>query len=104
MAEQTREGTAMGDPKGLTNHEITVALAGGAVLGPFRATWSTEIVSDVRELTRDYDAFLQGGKQTRFKYHLHDPGKHVSHSLILDFKHVTAIYDRVLLHEHHRAD
>lgn len=86
--------------KGLTNHEITIALAGGAVLGPFRATWSTEIVSDVRELSKDYDAFLQGAEQRRFKYHLHDPGKHVSHSLIIDFKHVTAIYDRVLLHEH----
>lgn len=83
---------------GLTNHEITIALRGGAVLGPFRATWSTEIVSDVRELSRDYDAFLQGAEQTRFKYHLHDPGKHVSHSLIIDFKHVTAVYDRVELH------
>lgn len=88
------------EKQGLTNHEITIALAGGAVLGPFRATWSTAIVSDVRELARDYDAFLQGGEQRRFKYHLHDPGKHVSHSLILDFKHVTAIYDRVVLHEH----
>ena len=63
----------MSDSKGLTNHEITIALMGGAVLGPFRATWSTEIVSDVRELSRDYDAFLQGAEQTRFKYHLHDP-------------------------------
>lgn len=84
---------------GLTNHEITIALQGGAVLGPFRATWSTEIVSDVRELSRDYDAFLQGAEQTRFKYHLHDPGKHVSHSLLIDFEYVTAIYDRVELHD-----
>lgn len=84
---------------GLTNHEITIALRGGAVLGPFRATWSTEIVSDVRELSRDYDAFLQGAQQTRFKYHLHDSGKHVSHSLIIDFKHVTALYDRVELRD-----
>ena len=88
----------------LTNHEIVIALTGGALLGPFRATWSTEIISDVRELTKDYDAFLQGGKQTRFKYHLHDrnhePGQHVSHSLILNFEHVTAIYDRVVLHDH----
>ena len=84
---------------GLTNHEITIALDGGAVLGPFRATWSTEIVSDVRELSRDYDAFLQGRAQKRYKYHLHDPGKRVSHSLIIDFKHVTAIYDRVELHD-----
>ena len=50
----------MSDERGLTNHEITIALEGGAVLGPFRATWSTEIVSDVRELTKDYDAFLRG--------------------------------------------
>lgn len=89
--------------EGLTNHEITIALQGGAVLGPFRATWSTEIVSDVRELTKDYDAFLQGKAQRRFKYHLHesqDPRHPVSHSLILNFANVTAIYDRVLLHEH----
>lgn len=84
---------------GLTNHEITIALEGGAVLGPFRGTWSTEIVSDVRELSRDYDAFLQSGEQRRFKYHLHDPAKRVSHSLIIDFKRVTAIYDRVALHD-----
>ena len=92
----------MADDKGLTNHEITIALAGGAMLGPFRATWSTEIISDVRELAKDYDAFLQGGEQKRFKYHLHDPLTHVSHSLLLDFNHVTAIYDRVVLHERHR--
>ena len=90
----------MSDEKGLTNHEITIALAGGSLLGPFRATWSTEILSDVRELSRDYDAFLQGGDQKRFKYHLHDPEKHVSHSLILNFEHVTAIYDRVALADH----
>ena len=90
----------MTDDRGLTNHEITIALEGGAMLGPFRATWSTEIISDVRELTKDYDAFLQGGEQMRFKYHLHDPSQHVSHSLLLDFRHVTAIYDRVVLHEH----
>ena len=83
----------------LTNHEITIALRGGAVLGPFRATWSTEIVSDVRELSRDYDAYLESGKQTRFKYHLHDPAKQVSHSLIIDFENVAAIYDRVELHD-----
>ena len=84
---------------GLTNHEITVCLQGGAILGPFKATWSTDIVSDVRELTRDYDAFMQGDTQKRFKYHLHDQGQHVSHSLILDFNQVTAIYDRVDLHQ-----
>ncbi len=92
----------MAGEKGLTNHEITIAFEGGAVLGPFRGTWSTEILSDVRELSKDYDAFLQGAKQKRFKYHLHDPSTHVSHSLIIDFKHVTAIYDRVELHEHRR--
>jgi hypothetical protein len=84
---------------GLTNHEITVCLQGGAILGPFKATWSTDIVSDVRELTRDYDAFMQGDKQKRFKYHLHDQDQHVSHSLILDFNQVTAIYDKVDLHQ-----
>ena len=81
----------------LTNHEITICLAGGAVLGPFKANWSRDIVSDVRELTRDYDAYMETGEQTRFKYHLHDPSQHVSHSLILDFRDVTAIYDRVAL-------
>ena len=87
------------DEKGLTNHEITVCLQGGAILGPFKATWSTDIVSDVRELTKDYDAFMQGTKQQRFKYHLHDQGQHVSHSLIIDFNQVTAIYDRVVLQQ-----
>lgn len=87
----------------LTNHEITIALKGGSVLGPFRATWSTEIKSDVRELTRDYDAFLLGQQQTRFKYHLHDYGQNLSHSLVISFENVTAIYDRVELleHQHH---
>ncbi len=84
----------------LTNHEITVCLRGGAILGPFKATWSREIKSDVRELTRDYDAFLQGEKQTRFKYHLHDQEHRISHSLIIDFAQVTGIYDRVQLHGH----
>ena len=88
----------MTDEKGLTNHEITICLEGGAVLGPFKATWSTDIVSDVRELSKDYDAFLQGGTQDRFKYHLHDQDKHLSHTLILRFEQVTAIYDRVVLH------
>ena len=83
----------------LTNHEITICLAGGAVLGPFKATWSKDIVSDVRELSKDYDAFMQSGRQERFKYHLHDQEKRVSHSLILNFQDVTAIYDRVELKE-----
>lgn len=84
----------------LTNHEITVCLDGGAILGPFKATWSREIKSDVRELTRDYDAYLQGQAQTRFKYHLHDQDRRVSHSLIINFENVTGIYDRVQLQEH----
>ena len=83
--------------EGLTNHEITICLKGGAILGPFRATWSTEIVSDVRELSKDYDAFLQGQTQKRFKYHLHDQEHHLSHSLIINFVEITAIYDRVEL-------
>ena len=84
---------------GLTNHEITICLAGGAVLGPFKATWSKDIVSDVRELSKDYDAFMHSGQQERFKYHLHDQQQRISHSLILNFQDVTAIYDRVVLNE-----
>ena len=83
--------------EGLTNHEITVCLQGGAILGPFKATWSKEIVSDVRELTKEYDAFLQGGEQKRFKYHLHDQERRLSHTLILNFSQITAIYDKVEL-------
>lgn len=85
--------------QGLTNHEITICLEGGEVLGPYRATWSTDIVSDVRELTKDYDAFLQGTPQKRFKYHLHDQKKRLSHSVIVNFVRVTAIYDRVELQD-----
>ncbi|MCC5886530.1 MAG: hypothetical protein JJT88_08860 [Gammaproteobacteria bacterium] len=84
----------------LTNHEITVCLQGGAVLGPFRATWSKDMPSDVRQLTKDYDAFLQGSPQVRFKYHLHDPHAHVAHTLFLNFANVTGIYDHVDLREH----
>jgi hypothetical protein len=87
------------EDKGLTNHTITICLEGGSVLGPFRATWSTEIVSDVRELVKEYDGFLKGDAQKRFKFHLHDPQERVSHSLVLDFKRVTAIYDKVVLHD-----
>ena len=58
------------DDHGLTNHEITICLVGGAILGPFRATWSKEITSDVRELTKDYDAFLQGSdRMIRCRWH-----------------------------------
>jgi hypothetical protein len=83
--------------EGLTNHEITVCLNGGAILGPFKATWSKEIVSDVRELTKEYDAFLKGDEQKRFKYHLHDQERRLSHTLILNFEQITAIYDKVEL-------
>lgn len=84
----------------LTNHEITICLSGGAVLGPFKATWSRDMPSDVRQLARDFDAWLQGEKQSRFKYHLHDPHANVAHTLILNFTNVTAIYDHVDLREH----
>ena len=70
------------------------------MLGPFKGTWSTEIISDVRELTKDYDSYLNGGEQKRFKYHLHDPDLNLSHSLVIKFENVTAIYDRVKLHQH----
>jgi hypothetical protein len=83
--------------EGLTNHEITICLNGGAILGPFKATWSKEIVSDVRELSKEYDAFLQGQPQKRFKYHLHDQERRLSHTLIINFAEITAIYDRVEL-------
>ena len=85
--------------EGLTNHEITICLKGGAILGPFKATWSKELVSDVRELSKDYDAFLQGADQKQFKYHLHDQERRLSHSLIINFAEITAIYDRVELAE-----
>lgn len=83
--------------EGLTNHEITICLQGGAILGPFKATWSREIISDVRELSKEYDAFLQGQDQKRFKYHLHDQERRLSHTLIINFAEITAIYDRVEL-------
>ena len=38
----------------LTNHEVTVCLSGGAVLGPFNATWSRDEGGDVRERGRGY--------------------------------------------------
>lgn len=79
----------------LTNHEITIALEGGAVLGPFKATWSTDTPSDVRDLVKEYDRFLHGEKQTRFKYHLHDNDHRIAHTLIIRFEQITAIYDAV---------
>lgn len=83
--------------EGLTNHEIIICLRGGAVLGPFKGTWSKDIVSDVRELTKDFDAHLQGTPQKRYKYHLHDQERRIAHTVILDFSQVTAIYDRIEL-------
>lgn len=82
---------------GLTNHEATICLEGGAILGPFHATWSKESKSDVRELAKDYDRFLQGEPQTRFKYHLHDSYTNTVHALILKFDKVTALYNHVRL-------
>lgn len=81
----------------LTNHEVTICLAGGAVLGPFNATWSVDTGSDVRELAREYDAFLQGEKQKRYKFHLHDTYTNTVHTLIVDFSQVTGICDHVRL-------
>lgn len=84
----------------LTNHEITVCLAGGAILGPFKATWTKELNHDVRELSRNYEAYLSGSKQTQFKYHLHDHDHRISHTLIINFEQVTAVYDHVDLRDH----
>ncbi len=53
----------------LTNHEVTICLEGGATLGPFRATWSHDKPGDVRELSIEYDKFLHGETQKRFKFH-----------------------------------
>lgn len=81
----------------LTNHEVTICLEGGATLGPFRATWSKDKPGDVRELSIEYDKFLHGEAQQRYKFHLHDTYAHAAHSLIINFERVTAIYDRVNL-------
>ncbi len=81
-----------------SNHEVPIFLTRGGPLGPFRVAWSKNSPSDIRELSVEYDAFLQGERQTRFKFHLHDTYTKASHSLILDFKSVDAIYDQVLLH------
>ncbi len=85
-------------PDELTNHEVTICLEGGAVLGPFRATWSKKKPTDVRELSKEYEAFLQGEPQKRFKFHLHDSVTKAAHTLIIKFDQVTAIYDHVSLH------
>ena len=81
----------------LTNHEVTICLLGGAVLGPYRATWSKDKPTDVRELTIEYENFLKGIDQKRFKFHLHDTHSHAAHTLILNFINVTGIYDQVNL-------
>ncbi len=82
----------------LTNHEVTICLQGGAVLGPFNATWSKESNnSDVRELSREYDNYLRGDSQKRFKFHLHDTYTNTVHTVILRFENVSAIYDHVKL-------
>jgi hypothetical protein len=81
----------------LTNHEVTICLEGGATLGPFRATWSHDKPGDVRELSIEYEKFLHGEAQKRFKFHLHDSYAHAAHSLIINFERVTAIYDHVNL-------
>jgi hypothetical protein len=82
----------------LKNHEVTICLEGGAVLGPFNAIWSQDRPTDIRELCLEYEEFLHGKPQKRFKFHLHDSANKVAHSLIIDFKNVTSIYDRVALH------
>lgn len=82
---------------GLTNHEVTVCLAGGGIFGPFNATWSKDEGGDVRELVREYDAWLQGEKQSRFKFHLHDTYTNTVHTLIMNFAQVTGICDHVRL-------
>ena len=81
----------------LTNHEVTICLEGGAILGPYRSTWSKDKPTDVRDLTIEYENFLKGIDQKRFRYHLHDVHSHAAHTLILNFVNVTAIYDHVNL-------
>jgi hypothetical protein len=43
----------------LTNHEVTVCLKGGAVLGPFREIWSKDRPTDIRELSIEYEDFFK---------------------------------------------
>jgi len=79
----------------LTNHEVTICLKGGAVLGPFKAIWSKDRPTDIRELSIEYEEYLHGEPQKRFKFHLHDSTHKIAHSLIINFKNVTAICDLV---------
>ncbi|MFT7219939.1 MAG: hypothetical protein ACI8Z1_001556 [Candidatus Azotimanducaceae bacterium] len=81
----------------LTNHDVTICLEGGAVLGPFKAIWNEDRPTDIRELSLEYEEFLQGVPQKRFKFHLHDSTHKIAHSLIINFANVTAIYDQVSL-------
>ena len=67
------------------------------MLGPYHATWSQESASDVRELSKDYESFLKGEPQKRFKYHLHDTYTNSVHCLIIRFEDVTGVYDNVKL-------
>jgi hypothetical protein len=87
----------------LTNHEVTICLSGGAILGPFNATWSRDDGGDVRELVRDYDAYLQGETQKRYKFYLHDTYTNTVHTMILDFAHVTGLCDHVRLRHNNEA-
>lgn len=83
-----------------SNHEVTICLNGGAVLGPFFATWSKEAPSDVRELFREYDRFLNGETQQRYKFHLHDTNTNSVHTVVIDFRNLSALCDHVRLHGH----
>ena len=40
---------------------------------------------------------LQGGEQKRFKFHLHDTYSNSVHTLIVDFRQITGIYDHIQL-------
>ena len=51
----------------------------------------------MRELSREYDRLLQGGEQKRFKFHLNDTYSNSVHTLIVDFRQITGIYDHIQL-------
>lgn len=84
----------MNDGK-LTNHTLQVHLKNGSVLGPYKAVWGTEYQSDVRDLSINFEEYLQHGGQSKYRYHLHDTQNSVAHSIILDFAEVAAVYDQV---------
>ncbi|ARU55099.1 hypothetical protein OLMES_1013 [Oleiphilus messinensis] len=79
----------------LTNHEVTICLKGGAVLGPYNATWSKENPGDIRELVKEYERFLQGEPQQRYKFHLHDTYSNNVHTIYVHFDNVAGICDQV---------